>query len=379
VSALRRAVTGLRASARRHPRAADALLAAALFAATAPDVTDRGGDPLWLWIVQIALILPLVWRRAAPAVAFAAVALVAFVQWLTAEPFGGDAALLVALYTVAAHEPRRWTVGVAAGLLELGAVLATARWTGRDGAEAASFASLTAMVIAAAALGVYARMRREYVASLSDRAARLERARIARELHDIVAHSLSVMIALADGAGRAMRSDPTQAREAIGQVSQTGRQTLDEMRHLLGVLRDDRADADLRPQPGIAQLEELLDQVRDSGLATRLRLTGDPVVTSQGTQLTIYRLVQEALTNTLKHARAASAAEIHLHYGAGAIELEVTDDGSAVPVRSPVEGHGIAGMRERAAVHGAALEAGPRPGGGWRVHTRLPVEGADRP
>ena len=155
-------------------------------------------------------------------------------------------------------------------------------------------------------------------------------------------------------------------------VSGTGREALDEMRRLLGVLRE-HADTPLAPQPGLDQLDALVEQVRGAGLAARLTRTGTPEPLSPGAQLAVYRLVQEALTNTLKHARGASAAEVRLHFGDGALSLEVVDDGAQAEPKT--DGHGLVGMRERAAAYGAAVDAGPRRGGGWRVDARFPVPG----
>lgn len=366
----------LRAWAARHPALVDAGIVAALAAAAAPDVRDRFGDapaasPLLAWALFAALLAPLAWRRRAPAAVFAAIALVALVQWLTASPHAGDIALLVAFYTVVVHDARRPVVAGAAAVLALGAVLASLRWA-RDGAELLSLLSLAGLVVAAGALGAYVRARRAHLAASVDRATRDERERIAREMHDIVAHSLSVMTALADGARLTARTDPHEAQSAMNDVAETGREALAEMRRVLGVLREGGRTAERAPQPGVAQLDDLLGQVRSAGLAARLTVTGEPVALSGGAELAVYRLVQEALTNTLKHAPAASGAEVRLTYAPDGLEVEIVDDGGPGAAARP-DGHGIAGMRERAAVYGAALEAGPRPGGGWRIHTRLPL------
>jgi signal transduction histidine kinase len=308
---------------------------------------------------------------------------VAFVQWLTSTPSSADAALLVGLYSVAAYEPRRWGPPLAFAILELGVLLTAARYDSDD-SLIAEFLTLSAFVVAAYAMGVYVRTRRQHIAALTERARQLERerdqqarlavaderARIAREMHDVVAHNLSVMIALADGAQLTAARDMQAAERAMGAVSSSGREALDEMRRLLGVLRE-HGDTPLAPQPGLDQLDALVDQVRGAGLATRLTRTGKPAPLSPGIQLAVYRLVQEALTNTLKHARGASEAEVRLHYGDGALSLEVVDDGA--PAKAVPGGHGLAGMRERAAAYGAAVEAGPRSEGGWRVEARFPA------
>nr|WP_236574000.1 histidine kinase [Streptomyces sp. GS7] len=343
-----------------------------------------------LLFFQGALLVPLVLRRRAPYVVFGVIAAVAFLQWL----FGGmivtgDIALLVALYTVAVHCSRRrtWT---AAAVLGLGNLLAVTRWA--DPARGwKGFIALCAMSVAAAMIGVNVHGRRDYLAALEDRAARLERerdqraqlavagerARIAREMHDIVTHSLSVMVALADGAAFAVPRAPQKATAAMEQVSGTGRQALTDMRRFLGVLRADEPDALRHPQPGIAQLDGLATQVRAVGLPVRLRVEGDLAAVPAAAQLTVYRLVQEALTNTLKHAAAGAQATVRVSCHSDRVAVEIRDDGRPVePSGEP--GHGIDGMRDRVAAYGGVIEAGPLPGGGWRVATCLKLgEAAD--
>jgi signal transduction histidine kinase len=391
---MRRWREAILAWARRRPLVVDAVLAALLGGWLVVQDVLQTEDGLVRFAVVAGLTGPLVLRRRAPLAAFVAISLVAFLQWLLIDGvFTADLALIVAFYAVAAHEPRRWGLAAAAAMLELGVLLAAFKYTGDS--TLASFVTLSAFVVAAGALGVYMRTRRQHVAALQERADQLERerdqqarlataaerARIAREMHDVVAHNLSVMIALADGARLTAAQDPGKAERAMGAVSSTGREALEEMRRLLGVLRDDeQADALLAPQPGIAALDGLLEQVRGAGLATRLTRTGTPAPVGPGTQLALYRLVQEALTNTLKHARGASSAEVRLHYGAGDLSLEVIDDGAPAAAPARNGGHGLAGMRERAAAYGGAVEAGPRRDGGWRVRARIPLvaEGSAR-
>ena len=358
----------------------DAALTVALGALFASSLA-RGDEPVAAWLFAFGLTAPLVLRRRAPLAAFCVMAAVAFVQWLASVPSSADAALLVGLYSVAAYERRRWGPWLALAILELGVLLAALSF-GSDEPLVAAFLTLSAFVVAAYAMGVYVRTRREHITALTERALQLERerdqqarlaaaderARIAREMHDVVAHNLSVMIALADGAQ--LTADPAAAERAMGAVSSTGREALDEMRRLLGVLRE-HTDTPLAPQPGLDQLDALVEQVRGAGLRTRLTRTGTPAPLSPGAQLAVYRLVQEALTNTLKHARGASAAEVHLHFGERVLSLEIVDDGA--PAHPGPTGHGLAGMRERAAAYGAAVDAGPRRDGGWRVGARFPV------
>jgi signal transduction histidine kinase len=368
------------------PWVVDSGLAVGLFAvfgaAAWGPVRDEPGVML---LVHGALVLPLTARRWAPGAVFGCVAVVAFGQWLADVRTTADAALLVALYTVAAYRGRRLTVA-AFVVLEMGAALATLRWSPEE-RGLATFVSLSGMSIAAAVIGTSMRARRERLAFLEDRAVRLERerdqqaqlavagerARIAREMHDIVTHSLSVMVALADGAAFAQERSPERATAAMRQVSATGRQAITDMRRFLGVLRADEPDALRHPMPGIAQLESLAEQVRAAGLPTRLEVAGEPSSAPAAAQLTVYRLVQEALTNTLKHAPAGTRAEVRIGCTGDAVRVTVTDDGAGTVPAAPGQtaGHGLPGMRERAAAYAGRLSAGPLPGGGWQVAALL--------
>ncbi|MFJ1582637.1 sensor histidine kinase [Streptomyces sp. NPDC088197] len=394
-----------RVGRRLPPMVVDGLFAATLYVGLS--MLARAAlrdDPVPFLALGAGLTAPLVWRRRAPLAVFACIAATAFVQWLLDFQVPADVALLVALYTVAAYCDRRRLM-MAFGVLEVGVVLATVSWAMHD-RSAGTFVSLSAMAVAAAVFGVNMRSRRDRLAFLEDRAVRLERerdqraqlavaderARIAREMHDIVTHNLSVMVALADGAVFAQQRTPERATTAMRQVSATGRQAITDMRRFLGVLRADEPDALRHPMPGIAQLESLVDQVRAAGLPTVLSVAGDPGPVPVAAQLTVYRLVQEALTNTLKHAPAGTSAEVRIGCAPDALTVTVTDDGPgthpaaadtahggaiAEGAAAPA-GHGIPGMRERAAAYGGSLVAGPLPGGGWRVAAVL-VLGAPEP
>jgi signal transduction histidine kinase len=199
-----------------------------------------------------------------------------------------------------------------------------------------------------------------------------ERQRIARELHDVVAHSISVMTVQAGGVRRLLHADQTREREALETIEETGRQALAEMRRMLGILRQPTDEPALAPQPSIATLEALVDQVREAGLPVEYRIEGEPVPLPPGVELSAYRIVQEALTNALKYAGPARA-EVSVSYGRDALELEITNDGR-VDGDAQGSGHGLIGMRERVAVFGGTLEAGPREGAdGFVVKARLPV------
>ncbi|MDX2296712.1 MULTISPECIES: sensor histidine kinase [Streptomyces] len=336
-----------------------------------------------------ALALPLVWRRRAPLAVFAAVVAAAFVQWLADVQLLADTALLVALYTAAAHTGRRGTL-LAAAVVEGGVVLACVSWA-PNGAFPTPFVALSAMVVAATVLGVNVRTGRAYLAAVQERAERLalhqeqqarlavaeERARITREMHDIVTHNLSVMVALTDAAVAAQHRSPDRATAAMRQISETGRQALTDMRRSLGVLRADEPDAERHPLPGIAQLESLADQMAAAGLPTLLEVRGGHAQVPATAQLTVYRLVQEALTNTLKHTPAGTRATVLVECSAGSVGVEVTDNGPRAPrPTAAASGHGLPGMRERAAAYGGTLRAGPLPDGGWRVRTRLLLDSA---
>lgn len=199
-----------------------------------------------------------------------------------------------------------------------------------------------------------------------------ERARIARELHDVVAHSVSVMVVQAGGVRRLLRDDQGREREALLVVEQIGRSALTEMRRMLGVLRTEgeAQTPALAPQPGLAYLDRLVDQVRQAGLEVAVHVEGEPVPMPQGVDLSAYRIVQEGLTNALKHAGRAHA-DVTVRYGDSRVELEVADDGAGAAAGDGM-GHGLVGMQERVALYGGTLEAGPRAGGGYVLRAVLP-------
>jgi signal transduction histidine kinase len=234
--------------------------------------------------------------------------------------------------------------------------------------------------------------RRAYVAALEDRARTAEtsqqaltaqavaeeRRRIARELHDVVAHHVSVMGVLATGSRRMLARDPAAADEALATIEETGRTALREMRRLLTVLRADAEPAgELAPQPGLAGVEGLVEQIREAGLPAVLKVEGVPGPLDSGVALTVYRIVQEALTNALKHAGAA-AVEVRLVFGLQELVVEVCDTGRGPQLGSGAIGHGLLGMRERVMLYGGTLRTGPRPGGGYRVYAKIPLDITER-
>jgi signal transduction histidine kinase len=356
-------------------------IAAVSFVALA--VQDRLGHVDAI-VFCVLLCAPLTIRGRSRSLCFALVAVVALAQWLTSTPQIADVSVLVALYWLALDGPL--AAIIAAGIAtEAGAVMAAVRWSPTDVVK--YWVGLTALGVASAVLGVSIRQRRALLATLEERAARLEferdqegrlgaaaeRARIAREMHDIVSHNLTVMIGLADGATYALQSSPDAAGSAMQRVSATGRQALGEMRRLLGVLRDDPTDEPFAPQPGLDRLDDLLARVEAAGVPVSIEIEGDPHELSGGVQLAVFRVAQEALTNTLKHARRPATARLALRIAGGRVELVVTNTGSET-ARAGFGGRGLRGMRERAAAYGGTLEAGPLPEGGWRVCLRLTAD-----
>ncbi|GAA2705476.1 sensor histidine kinase [Micromonospora olivasterospora] len=388
---------GPRQLLRRHPLASDALFAAALvlleivFVLLTPEEFRPGPLPAALgWSVLCAA--PVALRRFAPWVAVAAaVATLALPALLDHGPATQSLAFVVLTYTMAAHRPVR-PAALAAALLwtPVAAVNVVAPIENEFLSVSPAYLVLnnllTAVVAYAVGRAVHARRattealrERARVAeqsqrSLAERAVADERRRIARELHDVVAHHVSVMGVLATGARRVLRRDPDAADEAIATIEDTSRATLREMRRLLDVLRTEAEPAaELAPQPGLAAIETLVEQVREAGLPVTLTVEGGPGPLEEGVALTVYRIVQEALTNALKHAGAATAV-VRLSFGAAFLAVEVTDTGRGpVPGRDRI-GHGLVGMRERVGLYGGTLRTGARPGGGYRVYARIPVE-----
>ena len=328
-----------------------------------------------------AVVLSL--RRVWPGPVFGVIVLMAAV--LTQWPVRGElfpVALAIALYTVAATLSR--SAALVAAALTLAAEISAA---GQGGWSDSWLAVIFEVIVVASVLiaGLYASTRRAYLAELRDRAQRLERehdqtsalaaaverARIAREMHDSVAHHLTVIVALSDGALAAVTRAPDKASEAIRGVSSTAREALAETRRLLGVLRTDGGLELREPLPGLSDLDALLTRVRAAGLPVRYERTGPPGDTPPGVQLVVFRLVQEALTNTMKHAGPGASAAVRLRLAPGEVRVEVDDDGagSAGVARAP--GGGLTGMAERVSAFGGELTCGPRQPQGWRVTARL--------
>jgi signal transduction histidine kinase len=386
----------------RHRVLVDSVLAAILGLISVGSLIGQSAAAL---LIVLLMIVPVAFRRRGPVTAFVVAVIAGAWQVLglsvhtagstNAGPLPSDLALLVLLYTVAAYRPRKYSIPALATCIG-GSLIAVLAWSPMPQVDVGERLFLSVFLfggisLACWILGDSMRYRRGYYAALEERAARLEaerhaeakvaaaaeRARIARELHDIVAHHVSVMVVQADGAGYVLQSDPGRAASALGAVSATGRQALTELRRLLGVLRSDteQAGAALAPVPGLGELRELLDQSRAAGLEVSYTLTGVPRELPEGAELAAYRVVQESLTNTRKHAGLAAASAVTLHYEPDGLVVAVTDDGRAGPTSEP-GGHGLAGMRERVAMYGGTVTAGPLPGGGFGVRAWLPFRKA---
>jgi signal transduction histidine kinase len=375
----------------RHATLVDAALAVAVAACTVPQLAYHARYSPDLFseylLFSALLVVPLSWRRRFPLSTFAFVAVVGLAQWIAGVHLAADVSLLVYLYTVASRYPMRVAV-LAAGVIEVGTLMYAVRWP-QTRLWTETFLLLSGPVLACLMLGANVRHRRNALSALTQRAEQLERerdqqamiaaaderTRIAREMHDVIAHSLSVMVTLSEGATLKQAAEPERANKAMRQVSTTGRQALDEMRRLLGVLRTEDAPRSRQPQPGTAQLDGLLDQVRATGLGAALTVTGTPATMPPGAELAVYRIVQESLTNTLKHAADPTWVSVAIAHRPDSVTVDVRDDGACRPVRpeAGTAGHGLIGMRERAAVYGGTVSAGPDPIGGWRIHAHLPL------
>ena len=281
--------------------------------------------------------------------------------------------LLLAVYSAAAHTSGRQTVIAAALTLAIAVSDQVAEPT--ITADGLIFFALLlgAPWVAGRAVRQRRLKERQLEVEKASAAAAIveERARIARELHDVVAHSISVMVLQARGGRRVLESDPADAREAFNSIERTGQQALDEMRRLLGMLRRSDEELPLAPQPSLRELDRLVEQVRAAGLPVDVAIEGQPRELPPGVELSAFRIVQEALTNALKHAGPARARVV-LRYGADDFELEIADDGAGTSGSSG-PGFGLVGLRERVAVYGGELQAGHRPGGGYELRVRLPI------
>jgi signal transduction histidine kinase len=365
-----------------EPLVWDSLLALVLLVAHvlgAVVVSHKGGSEALATLLIVLACAPLALRRRTPIVAAVLVATAAAAYALADLP--GDLAvpLAVAIYTAAAYRDRGPVLALA-----LPASVAAAVVLQITNPDVNNWVDvLSGVVISVGLPMLLGRMtfnRRRRIAEDRERAARdavaAERARIARELHDVVAHAMSVMVVQAGAARTALGREPATAEGALRLIEEVGRDGLGEMRRLIGLLRPDDP-SDLAPQPDLAHLDELLGTMRHAGLQVEALVEGDPRGLPRGVELTAYRVVQEALTNVLRHA-GESHARVLLRFSEDALEVEVFDDGLGPPREgTTLGGHGLIGMRERVELFGGSLETGPRPGGGFEVRARLPAGAGD--
>ena len=386
-----RGVTRLYIWLQRHPTPVDGLVAGVLVLFGL--VSTAEGEQGWWAIAPLLIGAPIVVRRRYPAGVFWTIVGIGAFQVTTPAFFRpSDLAVPIALYGLAAYRPRRESL-LGLGVCLVGALVELFRIPRTPSDHVLTtmvfiYAVLSSPMIIAWIAGDSMQYRRSYYVDLEERASRLERerdqqaqiaaaierARIARELHDVVAHNVSVMVVQAEGAAYAMDSAPENTRKALGAIAETGRSALVEMRRLLGVLRTQDRIADRAPQPGIEQLEDLLEQVRSTGVSVEFFVEGVPVELPQGVALAAFRIVQESLTNARKHGGQSVAAQVCMHYNGRELRVRVRDDGRGVLAPTDGQGNGLAGMRERVTMYGGELAAGPLPTGGFQVEAVLPYE-----
>ena len=384
----------------RRPSALDWIIAVliAALALTEP-WSGRSG---WAAAIGVGMAAAVLFRRVRPLWSGAVVGVLGVVQCLLAAVYAQadgpgpflapalyDIAVPVSIYSLALYAPRSWQARAAGAGAVLSGVLSSVRF-GEDWWKQSLF--LTAIAATAWSFGLVSRTRRLYVRGLEERAEALvreqrhlaeaaaaeERTRIAREMHDVIAHGLAGMLAQVDGAAYAFDSSPDKAREAVHAAGDAGRRALAEIQQLVAVLRSppgpDVAAPRRRPL-GTERLADLEEWAASVGLDTEFTVDGDAAGLPIGIALAVHRIVQESLTNALKHAGRGTRVTVHVGHSDDRVDVKVADEGNGEPMRheAPDGGHGLAGMRERVAVYGGEFRAGPRPGGGWVVTARIPI------
>ncbi|MFE1953775.1 sensor histidine kinase [Streptomyces sp. NPDC059524] len=400
---LHRTTQRVRAHDRRHPRVWDLLLTSFCVAAALIDYAGDGWKniahntdvpgPLVL-LLSLALSVPLLWRRTHPMTALTVMVTAGIVNSATGAVLQAALLQLFVVFNLALRARAR-TLLLGCALTMIPIVVGVLRFP-KGSWDMQVVPQLWSLALVAA-LGIAVRSRQDYTASLVERARRLEterdqqarlaaateRARIAREMHDIIGHNLSVITGLADGGSYAAARNPERAGQALTAIATTSRQALTDLRRLLDVLNADEelppTAPELAPQPTLATLDELVTGVRTAGLPVDLTEEGTPALPlSPAAELALYRIAQEALTNTLKHGGPQATATVTLTHTATGTTLTVTDTGKGGPPAPAHSGRGLTGMRERTALYDGTLDAGPLPGGGWRVQARLPVPPAPK-
>jgi signal transduction histidine kinase len=369
-------------------RRSDVLIAVSLTAAMLFEAWAEQLHPLYIVTPLMAVAgTALAWRRAYPLAVTAAFVLVGVAQASAGMSMHTAVtpvvASLVLSWAIGAYEERRRAV-LGLILLVCGIWLAIGIdvLRGTDAYQSTDIPWIGMLVLVPGALGIVFGARTRGLRAAEARAARLEsergaaiaeeRTRIARELHDVIAHSVSVMTIQAGAAEEMLKRDPARALEPVRAVQQTGREALNEMKRLVGMLREHDEETGLEPQPRLRDVERLVAQVREAGLQVELRVEGEPRPLPIGIDLSAYRVVQEGLTNALKHAGGGARATVTVSYREDGVAIEVSDDGAAPAL--PGGGHGLTGMRERVGVFGGTFDAGPRASGGFAVRALLPLE-----
>lgn len=370
----------------------DLLIAIGVFAYNlpiTPAYAESPGHAIALLVLSAVLCGTYLLRRRYPLAVLAVMLLAVFMQLLLGSPIlAADAMLLFAVYNVATRH--LWWVSLSGAMATVAWLLTTVLpRMGKDFIDVGQLGVLVVITLWVWTWGTLVRIRRLYVAGLQERAVKAERereanariavanerARIAREIHDIVSHSLSVVVLMSDGAAAKVDSEPERAKSAMITARDTGRTALADMRRMLGVLREDEPGS-RSPQPGITQLLVLVEQSRATGLPVTLTIDGEPASLADSLELTAYRVVQEALTNVRKHAGDdVTHVNVRLRFSGSELAIGIIDDGQGSENAGADGGHGLVGMRERVATHGGRLSAGDRAGGGFDIEAVLPFEG----
>lgn len=372
-----------RATLRRRPMLVDGILAAIVLALGVFAVSELQNRSTGELLVASAGVIgsaaAMVWRRRFPL--WSATGAAALLQISTDAFVAGTIGVLVALYSATAHGRGKWHIPTVAVL----AVATMGTFVGRTGLLADEPDVIQAVLIGSAfawaipiVLGILVRSTRErhrrFVLDAEQSARRAvfdERVRIARELHDVVAHHVSLMGVQAGAARMVIGADDEQAARALAAIEESSRHAVTELRHMLGALRSDGAPESATPQPGLDQVPDLVEKAGRSSLAVE----GERRPVPRTVDVSAYRVVQEALTNSIKHSGGATT-QVRLRYQPATLEIEVLDNGTTTPkLMTGIGGHGLIGMRERVALHGGELHAGPRPGGGFGVHAVFPLDG----
>lgn len=354
--------------------------------------SERDADLGGLLLI-VAMTAGLAVRRRKPFICLAVVLGATVVFWISDYATNFDVFSLLAVYSATVHggtdRRRVWTV-VGSTVAALTAIGIAGVLSPSEDLPAAAIFGIAAIHLTAAVAGEVVYERRQRLAALEQRAVRAEaerellaqqavldeRTRIARDLHDIVSHGMSVMVVQAGAAQRVVDAHPDQARQALEHIQITGRLALGDMRRMLGVLRDDDGSVELSPQPTIDDVHDIVDHCVEAGIPTELIIDGERHDAAAGAEMTSYRIVQEALTNVIKHAGRPARAVVRITNLSDAIRVEITDDGCGASTREidQATGHGLIGMRERVELYGGRFGAGPRPGGGFRVDATIPFD-----